>query len=99
MRADHEDGKIVSNSFGEDGTPAILLSADISGPAIERAYAAGYRAVVGLPVQPRVLYRRNGSILQMARRSGRKVEPDHVGAELGMAGFAEPVSSRHSRRS
>ncbi len=27
-RADHEDGKITSNPFGEDGTPAILLSAD-----------------------------------------------------------------------
>jgi hypothetical protein len=35
------------------------------------ATEAGYSAVVGLPVVPRLLYRRLGSILQKARRSGR----------------------------
>jgi hypothetical protein len=38
---------------------------------IAAATEAGYSAVVGLPVVPRLLYRRLGSILQKARRSGR----------------------------
>jgi hypothetical protein len=38
---------------------------------IAAANEAGYRAVVGLPVAPRLLYRRIGSLLQKTRRAGR----------------------------
>jgi CheY-like chemotaxis protein len=63
--------KVVQNPFQVEGTPAILLAADTSVATLEAAAATGYRAVVGLPVVPRVLYRRVGSILQKARRSNR----------------------------
>ena len=63
--------KVFPTPFHEDGTPAILLAADTSVATLETAAAAGYRAVAGLPVVPRLLYRRIGSILQKARRSAR----------------------------
>lgn len=64
--------KVLPNPFAEDGTPGILLSGDMSRALVQQAHAAGYRAVVGLPVTPRLLYRRIGSILQKTRRSHRQ---------------------------
>ena len=69
--------KILPNPFSADGTPAILLSEDTSRAMIHEAHAAGYRAVVGLPVMPRLLYRRIGSMLQKVRRSNRLSGTDH----------------------
>ena len=59
--------KVFPNPFHSDGTPAILLATDTSAAMLEAAAAAGYRAVIRLPVAPRLLYRRIGSILQKAR--------------------------------
>jgi DNA-binding response OmpR family regulator len=68
-----EQGKtVLPNPFIADGTPGILLSADTSRALVHEAHAAGYRAVVALPVSPRLLYRRIGSILQKTRRSHRE---------------------------
>ena len=66
-----EGKKVIANPFRQDGTAAVLLSADTSRAMIAAAAEAGYRAVVGLPVVPRLLYRRIGSILQKTRRAGR----------------------------
>jgi DNA-binding response OmpR family regulator len=73
--------KILPNPFIGEGTPGILLSADTSRATVQEAHAAGYRAVVALPVSPRLLYRRIGSILQKTRRSHRQ-----GGAQLGAPG-------------
>jgi CheY-like chemotaxis protein len=68
-----EQGKaVLPNPFVTDGAPGILLSADTSRALVQEAHAAGYRAVVALPVSPRLLYRRIGSILQKTRRSHRE---------------------------
>jgi CheY-like chemotaxis protein len=64
--------KVFPNPFHGDGTLAVLLAADTSVAALEAAAAAGYRAVIGLPVMPRMLYRRMGSVLQKARRTARR---------------------------
>lgn len=53
------------------GTPAILLAGDAAAATPEAAAAAGYCAVIGLPVAARLLYRGIGSILQKARRTAR----------------------------
>lgn len=77
-----EDGrKVLPNPYLADGTPAILLSADTSRAMVHEAHAAGYRAVVGLPVMPRLLYRRIGSMLQKVRRSNRLNGSDHYPAK------------------
>jgi DNA-binding NtrC family response regulator len=64
--------KVLPNPFIDDGTPGILLSSDTSRAMVQQAHAGGYRAVVALPVSPRLLYRRIGSILQKNRRSHRQ---------------------------
>ncbi|HXL67578.1 MAG TPA: hypothetical protein VN930_02305 [Xanthobacteraceae bacterium] len=63
--------KVFPNPFHDDATPAILVAAETSVVTLEAAAAAGYRAVIGFPVVPRLLYRRIGSILQKARRTAR----------------------------
>jgi two-component system, OmpR family, response regulator len=69
---DHDSrSKVFPNPFQAGDTPAILLAADTSAATLEASAAAGYRAVIGLPVAPRLLYRRIGSILQKARRTAR----------------------------
>jgi CheY-like chemotaxis protein len=71
-----EGKKVIANPFRQNGIAAVLLSADASRAMIAAAAEAGYRAVVGLPVVPRLLYRRIGSILQKTRRSGRFASAD-----------------------
>ena len=66
--------KVLSNPLIGDGTPGILLSGDTSRAMVHEAHNTGYRAVVALPVAPRLLYRRIGSILQRARRIHRQGE-------------------------
>jgi len=70
-RATDDGKKIFPNPFVHNGTPAILLSADTSRSATQEAAASGYVAIVALPLMPRLLYRRIGSVLQKARRTGQ----------------------------
>ena len=71
-----EGKKVIVNPFRQDGTAAILLYIDTSRAMTAVAAEAGYRAVVGLPVLPRLLYRRIGSILQKTRRAGRSASEE-----------------------
>lgn len=76
-----EQGKrVLPNPLIGDGTPGILLSTDTSRVMVHEAHNAGYRAVVALPVSPRLLYRRIGSILQRARRIHRQGGASALGA-------------------
>jgi DNA-binding response OmpR family regulator len=63
--------RVLPNPYLDCGTPAILLSDDTSRAMLHEAHAAGYRAIVALPVTPRLLYRRIGSMLQKVRRTNR----------------------------
>jgi DNA-binding response OmpR family regulator len=72
--------KVLPNPLLGDGTPGILLSADTSRAMVHEAHNAGYRVVVALPVSPRLLYRRIGSILQRARRIHRQGSTSAFGA-------------------
>ncbi len=48
---------------------------------VQQAHAAGYRAIVALPVTPRLLYRRIGSILQKTRRTHRQGGAHDISAD------------------
>jgi DNA-binding NtrC family response regulator len=63
---------IPANPFRDAGTPGILIAEDASREMLKEAVAAGYGAIVSLPVVPRLLYRRIGSILQRVRRTDRR---------------------------
>jgi hypothetical protein len=64
--------RIPSNPFDPARTPGILLAPDASHDTLKVAVASGYSAVVGVPVAPRLLYRRIGSVLQKVRRAERR---------------------------
>lgn len=53
------------------GVPAILIVEVPTAMLARAAGRAGYDAALGVPFQPRMLYRRIGSVLQRARRSAR----------------------------
>lgn len=90
--ANAEEKKMIANPFRRDGTAAVLLSAETSRATIAAATEAGYCAVIGVPVVPRLLYRRIGSILQKARRAGR-----FASGEM-RAGSNAPGSERRRQR-
>lgn len=92
--ANAEGKQVIANPFRQDGTSAVLLSADTSRAMIAAAAEAGYRAVVGLPVVPRLLYRRIGSILQKARRVGRFAS-EQARADSSAPGFSESGRRRN----
>jgi DNA-binding NtrC family response regulator len=82
--------QIPVNPFHSAGTPGILIAEDASRETVRAAIAAGYGAVIALPVIPRLLYRRIGSILQRARRTGRRNAAKFVtDAALSGAEFQE----------
>lgn len=54
-------------------TPALLLLAAPTRADVRAAVAVGYAAVVAMPVAPRILYRRIGSLLQRFRRAGKRI--------------------------
>jgi hypothetical protein len=87
--------KILPNPFEASGTPAILIAEDTVRATLETAASAGYHVVLGLPVVPRLLYRRIGSILQKARRTGRQMSPALAAATvLGDTGILD-VGTEH----
>ena len=89
-----EGKKIIANPFRQNGTAAVLLSTDTSRAMTVAAAEAGYRAVVGLPVVPRLLYRRIGSILQKTRRAGRFAS-EEARATSSAPGFSESRRQRN----
>ncbi|MEW6257770.1 MAG: response regulator [Pseudomonadota bacterium] len=72
----------------EDSIPAVMV-AEGSAHALARAAGRqGYDAAVGMPLLPRLLYRRIGSVLQRARRGQRPgaAASDQSGASAASAG-------------
>ena len=63
----------------DDKVPSILLFAAPTRADIRAANAAGYEAVVALPLVARTLYRRIGSLMQRARRHERARMPAGYG--------------------
>jgi DNA-binding response OmpR family regulator len=74
--AQAEGKRVIANPLQRDGIPALLLCVETSRAMNAVALEAGYRAVVGLPVVPRLLYRRIGSTLQKTRRAGRSASQE-----------------------
>ncbi|MEW6122464.1 MAG: response regulator [Pseudomonadota bacterium] len=73
-----------------DAIPAVVV-AEGSAHALARAAGRhGYDAAVGMPLLPRLLYRRIGSVLQRARRSQR---PGGVAAEGAEASATAPTAN------
>jgi hypothetical protein len=66
------DVALPKNPFDPARTPGILIAADPSSELLRAASAAGYGLVISLPVAPRHLYRRIGSVLQRVRRAARR---------------------------
>jgi DNA-binding response OmpR family regulator len=64
--------RVPRNPFDPARTPGILIVAETSGEMLKTAVASGFSAVLAAPVAPRLLYRRIGSVLQKARRAGRR---------------------------
>jgi DNA-binding response OmpR family regulator len=89
-----EEKKFIANPFRQDGILAILFSADTSRAMTAVANDAGYRAVVELPVVPRLLYRRIGSLLQKTRRAGRFAS-EEARAGSNAPGFSESRRQRN----
>ncbi|MEX0589658.1 MAG: hypothetical protein WD207_01080 [Xanthobacteraceae bacterium] len=80
--------RIPVNPFDPARTPGILIAVDATRETLKAAAASGYSVVLALPVVPRLLYRRIGSLLQRVRRTDRRnemklvVEAAAVSAEL-----------------
>jgi DNA-binding response OmpR family regulator len=64
--------RVPRNPFDPARTPGILIVAETSSEILKAAVASGFSAVLAAPVAPRLLYRRIGSVLQKARRVGRR---------------------------
>jgi CheY-like chemotaxis protein len=77
--------RVPLNPFDAARTPGILITTDTSPEHVKAATALGYTAVVGVPVTPRLLYRRIGSTLQKVRRAGRR-GPARILAEHAVSG-------------
>jgi hypothetical protein len=64
--------RVPRNPFDPARTSGILIVAEANGEILKTAVGSGYSAVLRAPVVPRLLYRRIGSVLQKARRVGRR---------------------------
>jgi DNA-binding response OmpR family regulator len=64
--------RLPRNPFDPARTPGILLATDTTRETIKTAGANGFSVVLGIPVVPRLLYRRIGSLLQRVRRAERR---------------------------
>lgn len=69
--------------------PSILLLASPARSDIRAANAAGYEAVVALPLVARTLYRRIGSLMQRARRHERARPSGFAGGPAMLEAAAE----------
>lgn len=71
--AANDDGDGISpNPFAASGIATILLLPDATNTQRRKALNAGYSIVIGLPVSPRLLYRRIGHVMQIARRAKQR---------------------------
>ncbi|MBB6306356.1 response regulator transcription factor [Xanthobacter tagetidis] len=79
--------KVPENPFRDGGSVPAILILEVAATMVARsAGRAGYDAGLAAPLQPRLLYRRIGSVLQRARRAAR---PSLSVLKPEMAGLAE----------
>ncbi len=75
VQADDPD-LIFQNPYRDGGGIPAILIVDLPQRELERASVqGGYEAALGMPLSPRILYRRIGSVLQQARRTSRAMTP------------------------
>lgn len=74
LAANDEAGTISTNPFSTSGIPTVLLLPGATNEQRRLAVRAGYTAVLGAPVPPRLLYRRIAHLLQNARRAKRRAQ-------------------------
>lgn len=79
--------QVPPNPFRDGaGVPAILIAEVPAQLLVRAAGRAGYDAALGMPLAPRLLYRRVGSVLQRARRIARPASaPQPQAADLASA--------------
>jgi len=81
---------VPENPFRNGGKLPAILIADVPSALLGRtASRAGYDAALDMPLAPRLLYRRIGSVLQRARRIGRPGVPP---AAVETASVVPPVA-------
>jgi hypothetical protein len=68
--------RVPRNPFESTNMQCILIVDALNAEIVKAASASGYSGVLSSPVAPRLLYRRIGSMLQKARRAGRRIGPD-----------------------
>jgi AmiR/NasT family two-component response regulator len=76
LAANDEADEISANPFAASGIPTILLLPNPTTDQRRKAARAGYAVVLGMPVSPRLLYRRIAHALQNARRTKRRLEAE-----------------------
>lgn len=67
----------------EDAIPAVMVAEGSTLQLTRTAGRCGYDAAVGMPLLPRLLYRRIGSVLQRARRAQRPIAAARAAADDG----------------
>ncbi len=82
--------QVPENPFREaaDPIPAVLVVDGAPNLLARVASRAGYDAAVGMPLLPRLLYRRIGSVLQRARRLNKPAVSARAGSEAGQVAVA-----------
>jgi DNA-binding response OmpR family regulator len=68
--------RVPRNPFDSARSSGILIVSESNVEILKAATANGFSAVLTAPVAPRLLYRRIGSVLQKARRLGRRSNID-----------------------
>lgn len=76
LAANDEADEVSANPFAASGIPTILLLPNPTTIQRRKAARAGYAVVLGMPVSPRLLYRRIAHALQNARRAKRRLEAE-----------------------
>jgi hypothetical protein len=88
--------KILPNPFIHDGTPGILVAADISRSASREV---GYFIALSQSATPRLLYRHIGSVLQKVRRFERLQKDERMRTNFATSGVAGSRSGAASQKS
>ncbi len=89
MQADDAE-QVPENPFREaaDPIPAVLVVDGAANTLARVAGRAGYDAAVGMPLLPRLLYRRIGSVLQRARRLAKPAAASRAADDSGRIAVA-----------
>ena len=81
--------RVPRSPFESTSMSCILIVDVVNADVVKAVSASGYSAVLSAPVAPRLLYRRIGSMLQKARRAGRRIGPDVVTRPANVAALQD----------